>query len=54
MRRKFIAASRAHLLFIETFPAARSRALFARHKEWMTTYVTPYDANWSAARGSNA
>jgi len=28
MRRKFIAASRAHLLFIETFPAAfRAAAL---------------------------
>lgn len=33
MRRKFIAARCAHLLFTGTFPATRSRALFARHAE---------------------
>lgn len=40
MRRKFIAACCAYLLFTKTFPAARSRALFVRHTGRMTTYIT--------------
>lgn len=35
-------ALRVFIIHYKTFPAARSRALFARHTGRMTTYITPY------------